>query len=193
MRNGLIYKLTIGEYFIIGSTLNYSDRKSEYKRNLNKGNYSNTYLQNVYNKHNKGLELKFEVLQDNIPELILRDVENVWIGSKCAMSLDNKNGLNLQSARSCNKSPETIEKLRLKGLGRVFSKESKEKIRLSKLGLKHSDESKLKMSLAALGKKKKPRTEEHKLNLSISQKGKKISEEHRLNIILSKKRKALKD
>lgn len=152
MRSGLIYKLTIGNYFIVGSTINYTDRKSEYNRELRKGDYSNTFLQNVYNKYNKGLDLNFEVLQDNISELILRDVENIWIGSKCAMSTDNKNGLNLQSARGCNKSPETIEKLRIAGLNVVFSEERKEKIRLSKLGLTHSDETKIKMRLAKLGK-----------------------------------------
>ena len=138
MRYGLIYKLTIDKYFIVGSTLNYTDRKSEYKRELSKGNYSNTFLQNVYNK-----------------------------------------------------SPETIEKLRVAGLGRIFSEETKLKMKLSSTGKKHTEESKLKMSLAALGKKKKTRTEKHKLNLSLSQKGKKLSEEHKLNISLSKKKKAL--
>ena len=92
MREGVIYKIQSSNYFIYGSTVHPERRKQSHLTDLKKGKHCNSFLQKVYNKYN---DFDFTVVQENIPEEILRQVEDIWIGANCAKVLDNKNGLNI--------------------------------------------------------------------------------------------------
>lgn len=97
MRLGVIYKVSCGDNFLIGSSIDFPNRKASYISDLKLGKWSNRYLQRAYNKYGKDA-LTFSILQENIPEDILRQVENIWIGVLCARAEDNKKGMNLQDA-----------------------------------------------------------------------------------------------
>ncbi len=95
-RLGIVYKITIGDYFYIGSTLHVINRKTSHLNNLLGRKHINTLLQNAYNKHK---EFKFEILKSEIPELILKDVESIWIGALCSKVKDEKKGCNITDGR----------------------------------------------------------------------------------------------
>lgn len=95
MRLGVVYKVSIGNVFVIGSTIRNRTREGEYRRELAKNNWNNTYLQNSYNKYGKEF-FKFEVLQKDIPEDLLLFVEDIWMGASCAMVKDRKSGVNIR-------------------------------------------------------------------------------------------------
>lgn len=114
MKIGLIYKLSFknSRYFLYGSSINFVGRKAQYKYDLSKGKYKNTHLQRVYNKYGKE-NMVFEIVQDNIPEDILRIVENIWIGANCAKSYDHKGGMNIADAEKRIVSEQTRKKMSL--------------------------------------------------------------------------------
>jgi hypothetical protein len=110
MRLGVIYKVSIGDNFIIGSSIDYKTRWSVYLNKLSTNTWENIYLQRSYNKYGKE-SLKFEILQKDIPENILECVEDVWMGSLCGMAEDNKKGMNLKSANRPKFSKEICENI----------------------------------------------------------------------------------
>jgi len=155
MRVGVIYKITCIEngYFLYGSTIKFEKRKSSYKSSLIKGNYSNIFLQRCFNKYGWNT-LKFEIVQDNIPEDILLHVEDVWIGANCSKSDDNKRGMNMRNGYRWDQSIESREKIRQAMLGKKQSKETIQKrVQTMKENYKpRSIESRLKTSLKIMGK-----------------------------------------
>lgn len=109
MRTGVIYKLTVGNSFIIGSTIS-RKRKNTHFLTLRNGTHHNSYLQNCYNKYGED-GLKFEILQKDIPEEILLFVEDIWIGGKCGKIGDKKGGANVKDATRHSISEETKIKI----------------------------------------------------------------------------------
>lgn len=70
-RKGLIYKISLGDKFIIGSIINYKERIYHHKYCLKNNKHCNNPLQLLYNKlENKSIN--FKILQENIPEIILQ-------------------------------------------------------------------------------------------------------------------------
>lgn len=67
-----VYKITIGQYYYIGSSINYSRRKAAHLQKLRKNNHPNPILQNL---HNKGYELIFSTLY--ISNDIDENIQNV--------------------------------------------------------------------------------------------------------------------
>ncbi len=126
-RIGVIYKVSLGNKFIIGSTINTKDRKYAYIQDLKANRHCNKPLQNLFNiLRNK--DLKFEILQSNIPELILEPVEDIWIGSLCSKIQDCKGGLNIIDGSRITFTKEILEKKSIaqKRAMSVLSKEEKE-------------------------------------------------------------------
>ena len=58
-------------------------------------------LQRCFNKYGKD-SLKFEIVQDNVPEDILLAVEDIWIGANCSKISDKKGGMNMRDALAQN-------------------------------------------------------------------------------------------
>lgn len=107
MRIGCIYKITIADEFIYGSSIHTRKRKNHHLSQLRNNKHVNTTLQNKFNKYKESM-LSFEIVQDNIPEDVIEDVENIWIGANCGKIQDDKGGLNI-----------------LDGCRRIFTKEDK--------------------------------------------------------------------
>lgn len=128
MRFGYIYRITCttNNMFIIGSSI-HKHRYNQYLCNLRKNRYSNKVLQNCYNKYGEN-SFKFEILQANIPEDILIDVENIWIGANCAKLSDRKKGMNVHNASKTKPTLEGNKKISEKLKGRIVSQEVREKI-----------------------------------------------------------------
>lgn len=112
MRLGVVYKLSFKncKYFLFGSSINFHQRKIVYYSDLKRGDYANSFLQAVYNKYGKE-NIVFEIMQDNIPEDILTNIENIWIGANCAKASDQKNGMNIADADKKIFSKETKKKM----------------------------------------------------------------------------------
>lgn len=99
MRTGVVYKLRVigTKYFLYGSTIDLNKRVSDYLCQLRKNKYKNAFLQNVYNKHGEK-KFRWEVVQKDIPEDILFNIENIWMGANCSRTEDNKGGMNINAA-----------------------------------------------------------------------------------------------
>ena len=87
---------------MFGQTKHFKRRIKSYKSSL-KNRKANRILQNCYNKY--GWEsLKFEIVQNNIPEDLLLFVEDIWMGANCSRIEDKKGGMNvLTSSTLVNK------------------------------------------------------------------------------------------
>jgi hypothetical protein len=168
MRLGVVYKLSIGKYFIIGSSINFKTRKYNYSNSLKLNKWTNRIVQNVYNKH-LNEKLKFTILQKDIPENILEFIEDIWIGSCCSRVEDKKGGMNCRDAHRVRFTQEIKDKMSKSMQGRIFSQETKNKLSVISLGIKKSDSHKQNISK---GKKGVKFSEEHKNKLSLSHKGK---------------------
>lgn len=119
MRLGVVYKVSIGNNFIIGSTINSKYREKKYINNLRKGIWNNSYVQDSYNKYGEE-NFKWEILQNNIPEDILENVEDIWIGSLCGRAEDNKNGMNMRDAFRVRFGKETKEKMSISNSKTIY-------------------------------------------------------------------------
>lgn len=126
MRFGIIYKITClnNENYLYGSTLNINKRKNSYFRQLSRNIYNNQKLQNCYNKYGKN-SIKFEIVQENIPENILKYVEDIWMGANCSRIEDKKGGMNMRDAHRGNISIETRIKMSKSQTGKKLSEETK--------------------------------------------------------------------
>jgi hypothetical protein len=111
-RKGLVYKINLGNKFIIGSTINYKQRFYHHKYCLINNKHCNKPLQLLYNKlDNKNIN--FEILQEDIPEIILQYVEDIWIGASCSKIQDKKQGLNIIDGSRISYTKEMIEHKRI--------------------------------------------------------------------------------
>ena len=112
MRIGTIYKFfcVSNNMFIVGSTLNYKRRQDYYWSYLKRGKWKNPYVQAVYNKYGKD-SMKFEILQENVPEDILGFVESIWIGALCGRAEDKKFGMNMRDGDRFRLSQESRAKI----------------------------------------------------------------------------------
>lgn len=161
----VVYKLyfTNNPYFLYGSTNYLPKREYAYINSLRKGNYSNNILQNVYNKYGEE-NLKFEIVAHNLPEDILRDVENIWIGANCGRTEDNKKGMNIRDAIKFRWGEESKKKVSISKKGKPSNMKGKT----------HTDETRKKISIKLKGKttnKGREFSKEWRKNLSESQKG----------------------
>ena len=128
-KKGLIYKISLGDKFIIGSTINYKERIYHHEYCLINNKHCNKPLQSLYNKlDNK--TIIFEILQKDIPEIILQYVEDIWIGASCSKIQDKKQGLNIIDGSRISYTKEMIEHKRIVQTERMknLSKEDKEQI-----------------------------------------------------------------
>jgi len=100
MKKGVIYKVwfTNNKYFLIGSTLNPTERFRSYKRELRQNKYCNKILQHVYNKYNGAETMKISILRNDIPKDILFNIEDIYMGANCSRFSDKRKGMNLRNA-----------------------------------------------------------------------------------------------
>lgn len=136
MRTGVVYKLTIDKYFIIGSTINLKSRKANYLSKLSKNKYNNPLLQNVFNKYYNGRNLNFEIIEENIPEDSLGDIETNYINLKESRVEKNKGGMNFRDGKRINFSQEVKDKMSESGKRRKATKEHCQNISKSLKGMK---------------------------------------------------------
>lgn len=108
MRLGVIYKVTIGKWFIIGSTLTPKKRERDYKNGLRAGLWNNLMVQRVYNKYKS---LTFNILQEKIPEDILLHLEDIWMGALHSKIQDKRFGMNTKDAYRPNMSKGAKDKI----------------------------------------------------------------------------------
>lgn len=142
MRQGLIYKLSCNNYFIIGSTVDsLQERMWGYKSKLKRQVHSNPYLQNIYNKYG-WKSFKSEVLKNNIPEDVLTNIEDIYIGALNSRIEDKRGGINMRDASRVRRTPETIQKL----IEAAKTSPKYEEARLRKIGVPRSLESRQKQS-----------------------------------------------
>lgn len=165
----------------IGSTVNkrgFNARWGRHKKELNDNLHINIHLQRAWNKYGKD-NFRFAILEECSEDSLIRQ-EQAWID--CYNSQDYRFGYNIRDAGSQGHlSEETKNKIRLKMLGRKFSKESHDKMSKSAIGNKkwlgkhHSKESIQKISTGNLGKK---RSEETCRKIGLAKLGKRQSPEH---------------
>lgn len=159
MRFGAIYRIRIGDYYLFGSTLDLKGRKANHIWNLRRGTHINSTLQELYNIHK---EFRFKIVQENIPEDILRHVEDIWIGANCAKKADGKNGLNVINGHCVNYTEDLRQH-------RSFTMKN----RLAKLSKEEKNDIARKMIAT-----KAPRIKEIGRNISKAKKGQRIGWEN---------------
>ena len=74
--------------------------------------HCNKPLQSLYNKLNNK-DVSFEILQEDIPEIILQYVEDIWIGASCSKIQDKKQGLNIIDGSRISYTKEMIDHKRI--------------------------------------------------------------------------------
>lgn len=127
MRLGVIYKISINNKFLIGSSINPVTRKASHLSLLKRNVHSNTILQNAYNKYGED-SFKFEIVQKDIPENILLYLEDIWIAASRSRFNCKNNGMNIRDASRLNYSQETKDKISKANKGKILSEETKNKI-----------------------------------------------------------------
>ena len=70
----VIYKITSGDKFYIGSTNDFDRRVKEHKLSLDRGTHVNKYLQAVHNKYN---DLEYSILEEVTGDLFEREQEYI--------------------------------------------------------------------------------------------------------------------
>jgi hypothetical protein len=130
---------------------------------LNKNTYNNKYLQRVYNKYDGKNHMKWEIVQNNIPEEVLEFIEDIWIGAGKGRKEDKKYGLNMRDASRPRFGKEIIDKIIKSNKGRIppnkgkkASLETIEKIKQKRSlqTISHSQKTKDKIGNANRGKKR---------------------------------------
>lgn len=124
MRLGIIYEASIGNNFIIGSSIQFEKRKKYYLHTLRNNSWSNSYVQDSFNKYGEE-NFKFRILQDNIPEDILEHVEDIWIGALCGRAEDDIGGMNIRDAYRPRWSQVSKDKISKAGKGKKISEEAR--------------------------------------------------------------------
>ena len=179
----------------IGSSSRIKKRWAEHKSTLKYNKHCNPILQRSYNKYGKD-NFTYEIIEECDVSLLV-ELEDKYMEQ--FKTLNRKYGYNIELASRPNQSPESNEKRRIAGLGRVVSKETRK--RLSEalkgennpmFGKKHSKEAIKKISDSLKGENNnmfgKTHSEEARKKTSDSMKGEKnwtfgkpLSEEHKAN------------
>lgn len=103
-----IYVIKISKWKYVGSTKYPNTRKTVHKSLLNKGTHKNKYLQAAYNKYK---EFEFSILQSDIPESIIKYVEDVYMSAMKTLNHDER-GCNMRNGSESHIGMEVIEKMR---------------------------------------------------------------------------------
>lgn len=185
MREGVIYKLNIGKYFIIGSSIQPRQRKNRHLSDLRRNRHGNPFVQDVYNTH-LNEEVTFEIIKENIPEDILTSIEDIYIGIKCARVEDNKGGMNIKMASRPEHSEETKKRIGLASKGRFVSQETRDKISKANKGNKYpyrkrSIEAIEKTATALRGRKREPMSIKQRRKLSEINKNRSFDLQEKMN------------
>lgn len=123
------------EYFYVGQTQSFKQRKYQHWNNLKNQKHRNPRLQHVYNKYGEPL---FQILEKcEVGELVQQ--EQLYLD----LLFDDPNCLNLAryaetSMRGLKHSVETKNKIRKKAIGRRHSSETLHKLSDNKKGGKHN-------------------------------------------------------
>jgi hypothetical protein len=147
MRLGVIYKVSIGKNFIIGSTIHPYKRELDYKSQIKRGFWKNDYVQNTFNKDTTQ-EITWEILQNNIPENILHFVEDIWIGSKNGRIECRESGMNMRDGSRPNHSQETKDKISKARKGIKLTEEHRQNSAKARIGRVTTQETKNKIGLS---------------------------------------------
>lgn len=117
----------------VGQSCNIYSRWQEHRRNLNKGNHTNSHLQNAWNRYGES-NFKFYILEI-CDESVIDQKEQFFI--KELHSLSSENGYNLDSGGCLNKhhSKETNEKIRKANTGKKASDATRRKISEHRKGI----------------------------------------------------------
>lgn len=124
---GVIYKVSCNNHYLFGSTVNFSNRKYQYLEQLKKNKYNNPILQACFNKYGEE-SVKFEIIQENIPEEILLFVEDIYMGTNNSLVESKKGGMNFKTASRPTLSQETRNKISQVQKGKKLSEETKQKM-----------------------------------------------------------------
>lgn len=210
MKTSGIYKIvsTISGKIIIGQTINFIHRWSQYKCLLRNNRHSNLHLQNAWNKYGEQ-NFKFEIILscpiEKLDEEEIRLIQehksnNRRFGYNITSGGDRPNHTDktkekirqslmgrkhsaasiLKMSESKKKiSEETKLKYRNARIGKKMSSETREKIRNALLGRQPSKESIAKMSQAKRNRKVSKETRE---KLRLSRLGKKMSDETKIKL-----------
>lgn len=150
-----IYKIVAPNgYYIYGSTNNFERRcYREHFYELERNNHSNSFLQNVFNKH-KDEKWTFEAIEFVEPvRTLLLEREQVFLSSSIGeKSMNINKDANKPPVQYGKQKKETIEKRALKLKGKKRSEEQKKRIALSKINRHHTPEAKEKIRQYQLSK-----------------------------------------
>jgi len=174
MRRGIcgIYKITSptgGIY--IGQSVDINERIRRYKTFKCK---AQTKLYNSLIKHGfKNHKIEIIHLCSDIE---LNSLEKYYVD--LFQTFNTNHGMNLRDGGGSHgrMSNESVQKVRIKNIGKKLSSEHKNKIRLSMLGKKSKEESKRKLSSSRKGMKF---SKQHCTNIGLSKKGIKLTPEHK--------------
>ena len=160
----------------VGKSINIEKRLISHKNHLRINKHHNTHLQNAVNKY--GIEnFEFEVLEE-CEERFLVSEENYWINM--LNTCNRKYGYNLLGGNPLNgngrMSPESIEKTRVKKIGKKASEETKRKMSESRKGKTVSEETRQKIIKSNIGRKL---TKEMKDKIGKIHQGKKLTSIHK--------------
>jgi len=113
----------------IGSTIDYTSRKSYHLTYLKNNKHDNLYLQNSYNKYKEN-NFRIYILEKIINIDNLKQKEEEYINY--FNTLNRNFGYNIESPiRNNSMSKETKEKISLKLKNRIFTEEHKNKLRIA--------------------------------------------------------------
>jgi group I intron endonuclease len=163
-----IYSIRFSENIYIGSTKNFSARRSKHLTQLRSGNHHSNRLQRAFEKYGEE-RIQFEILEE-CPVDQLQAVEQEYINRL-------KPRYNSTTDVYCpSRDPEVSEKIRQTLTGRKRDPEIGRKSGNTQRGKKLTEEHRKKLSEALLGR---PRSEETRRKISVGNKGKPKSAEHR--------------
>lgn len=121
-----IYKITIGNKFYYGQSMDLNNRRSQHLSNLKNNKHCNKFMQRVYNKY---LDFNFEVVEEVVDVSLLDSREQYYID----LHIDNADCMNLarcaeSTRRGCIVSEESRAKMSAAQKGKTISEETRAKI-----------------------------------------------------------------
>ncbi len=147
-----IYSITnvVNNKKLIGQSSDIKRRFTSHKWRLRNNRHENQYLQNAWNKYGSE-NFKFEIIVTcQVESLDMEEIKQIELFNTKQRDF----GYNLQDGGDRhNHSTETIEKIRKKAIGRVFSDSTKLKLSKALSGRKRSEEVKKKISESQKGTK----------------------------------------
>jgi group I intron endonuclease len=169
----------------IGSTNDFTRRRSDHLYYLKKGTHRNGRLQNYYNKY--GVQsLSFEMIEECAISTLIEREQHYIDYLKPFFNIATTAG-RIDVWRGRKHSDATKEKLRQAHLGhsRPMTEVGKLKISLANKGKKRSEEAKARYSEVFKGRIRMPFSKEHKEKISKALRGRTFSDAHRQNISIA--------